>query len=100
MGTSSFLLGNCGRSTTVDCRARLGTLSNYGIVLVARRLFFEGNCVAIDRGQGLMIRYMHLSKFKIRRSSRFAVSFAKYAPTMRRGQMELTNASFHRVHTM
>lgn len=39
---------------------------NRGTVLLARPLFFEGNCVVLDHGQGLLTIYMHLSKFEIK----------------------------------
>jgi murein DD-endopeptidase MepM/ murein hydrolase activator NlpD len=39
---------------------------NAGKVILARPLFFEGNCVVIDHGQGLMTLYMHLSKFLVK----------------------------------
>ena len=39
---------------------------NRGTVLLARPLFFEGNCVVIDHGQGLLSLYMHLSKVEVK----------------------------------
>jgi murein DD-endopeptidase MepM/ murein hydrolase activator NlpD len=39
---------------------------NSGTVLLAQMLFFEGNCVVIDHGQGLLTIYMHLSKFEVK----------------------------------
>jgi Peptidase family M23 len=39
---------------------------NHGTVLLARPLFFEGNCVVIDHGQGLMSLYLHLSEFSVK----------------------------------
>lgn len=39
---------------------------NRGVVLLARPMFFEGNCVVIDHGQGLLSLYLHLSAFKIK----------------------------------
>jgi len=39
---------------------------NRGRVILARPLFFEGNCVVIDHGQGLLTLYLHLSKFLIK----------------------------------
>ncbi len=39
---------------------------NRGRVVLARPLFFEGNCVVIDHGQGLLTLYMHLSKFLVK----------------------------------
>ena len=39
---------------------------NSGTVLLARPLYFEGNCVVIDHGQGLLSLYLHLSEFKVK----------------------------------
>jgi len=39
---------------------------NRGNVLLARSLFFEGNCVVIDHGQGLLSLYMHLSELEVK----------------------------------
>jgi murein DD-endopeptidase MepM/ murein hydrolase activator NlpD len=39
---------------------------NDGTVLLARPLFFEGNFVVIDHGQGLLTLYLHLSEFKVK----------------------------------
>jgi len=39
---------------------------NRGRVLLARSLFFEGNCVVLDHGQGLLTIYMHLSKIEVK----------------------------------
>jgi len=39
---------------------------NRGSVLLARPLFFEGNFVVIDHGQGLLSLYMHLSKLEVK----------------------------------
>jgi len=39
---------------------------NSGTVLVARPMFFEGDCVVLDHGQGLLTIYMHLSEFKVK----------------------------------
>jgi murein DD-endopeptidase MepM/ murein hydrolase activator NlpD len=39
---------------------------NSGTVLLARPLFFEGNCVVLDHGQGLLTLYLHLSEIKVR----------------------------------
>ena len=53
----------------VDFRAAPGTpvlAANSGTVLLARELFFEGNCVILDHGQGLFTIYMHFSKFAVR----------------------------------
>jgi murein DD-endopeptidase MepM/ murein hydrolase activator NlpD len=53
----------------LDYHARPGTpilAANSGIVLLARSLFFEGKCVVVDHGQGVVTLYMHLSKFKVK----------------------------------
>jgi murein DD-endopeptidase MepM/ murein hydrolase activator NlpD len=39
---------------------------NNGTVLLARPLFFEGNCVVLNHGQGLLTLYMHLSKMEVK----------------------------------
>src|ERR1700733_5231986 len=39
---------------------------NSGTVLLAQPLFFEGNCVVLDHGQGLLTLYMHLSKIEVK----------------------------------
>ena len=39
---------------------------NSGTVLLARPLYFEGNCVVLDHGQGLLTLYMHLSEIKVK----------------------------------
>ncbi len=38
---------------------------NRGKIILAQPLFFEGNCVVIDHGQGLLTLYLHLSKFLV-----------------------------------
>jgi len=45
---------------------------NAGTVLLARPLFFEGNCVALDHGQGLLTLYLHLSEIKVKEGERVA----------------------------
>lgn len=40
--------------------------SNAGEVVLARELFYEGNCVVIDHGLGFMTMYMHLSQFDVK----------------------------------
>ena len=52
-----------------DFRAPSGTAvhaSNAGEVVLARELYYEGNCVVIDHGLGFMTIYMHLSKFEVK----------------------------------
>jgi murein DD-endopeptidase MepM/ murein hydrolase activator NlpD len=39
---------------------------NSGTVLLAQPLFFEGNCVVLDHGQGLLTLYMHLSNIEVK----------------------------------
>jgi murein DD-endopeptidase MepM/ murein hydrolase activator NlpD len=57
----------------VDFRAAPGTsvlASNSGTVVLARELFFEGNCVILDHGQGLSTIYMHFSKFAVHKGDK------------------------------
>ena len=52
----------------LDFRVGTGTsvaAVNRGTVILARPLYFEGNCVVIDHGQGLLTLYLHLSKFLV-----------------------------------
>jgi murein DD-endopeptidase MepM/ murein hydrolase activator NlpD len=46
--------------------------ANRGTVLLARPLFFEGNCVVLDHGQGLLTLYMHLSELKVKEGDQVA----------------------------
>lgn len=39
---------------------------NSGTVLLAQPLYFEGNCVVLDHGQGLLSLYMHLSDITVK----------------------------------
>jgi murein DD-endopeptidase MepM/ murein hydrolase activator NlpD len=53
----------------LDFRVPTGTsvaAMNAGTVLLARPLYFEGNFVVIDHGQGLLTLYLHLSEFKVK----------------------------------
>jgi murein DD-endopeptidase MepM/ murein hydrolase activator NlpD len=53
----------------LDYRVPTGTpvaAMNQGTVLLARFLYYEGNCVVIDHGQGLLTLYFHLSEFKVK----------------------------------
>jgi hypothetical protein len=52
----------------LDYHAKSGTpisAINSGRVALARPLYFEGGCVVIDHGLGLMSVYMHLSKIDV-----------------------------------
>lgn len=53
----------------LDFRVPAGTpvnAMNDGTVLLARPLYYEGNFVVIDHGQGLLTLYLHLSEFKVK----------------------------------
>ncbi len=53
----------------LDYRVPTGTAvaaMNKGTVLLARPLYFEGNCVVIDHGQGLLTLYLHLSQIDVK----------------------------------
>jgi murein DD-endopeptidase MepM/ murein hydrolase activator NlpD len=53
----------------LDYRVPTGTpvaAMNDGTVLLARFLYYEGNCVVIDHGQGLLTLYFHLSELKVK----------------------------------
>lgn len=53
----------------LDYRVPTGTpvhAMNDGTVLLARFLYFEGNCVVLDHGQGLLTLYFHLSELKVK----------------------------------
>jgi peptidase M23-like protein len=53
----------------LDFRVPQGTsvkALNSGTVLLAQPLYFEGNCVFIDHGQGLLSLYLHLSKLTVK----------------------------------
>lgn len=57
----------------LDFRVPSGTpiaAMNEGTVLLARPLYFEGNFVVIDHGQGLLTLYLHLSEFKVKEGDR------------------------------
>jgi murein DD-endopeptidase MepM/ murein hydrolase activator NlpD len=62
----------------LDFRVPSGTpiaAMNGGTVLLARFLYYEGNFVVIDHGQGLLTLYLHLSEFEV-----------KEGDTVKRGQ--------------
>ncbi|MCW5969862.1 MAG: M23 family metallopeptidase [Blastocatellales bacterium] len=57
----------------LDYRAATGqaiAAMNAGRVILARNLFYEGNCVVIDHGQGLLTIYMHLSRMMVEEGAR------------------------------
>src|SRR5579859_3676766 len=59
----------------LDFRVSTGTpvhATNAGTVILARPLYFEGNCVMLDHGQGLVTIYMHLSEFKVKEGEKVA----------------------------
>jgi murein DD-endopeptidase MepM/ murein hydrolase activator NlpD len=57
----------------IDFRAKSGSpvlAANSGEVVLARELFYEGNCVIIDHGEQLMTVYMHLSRLEVAEGQR------------------------------
>jgi len=53
----------------MDFRAATGTpvrAANSGVVVLARPLYYEGNCVIIDHGLGLYTLSMHFSRIDVR----------------------------------
>jgi hypothetical protein len=51
-----------------DFRAKTGTpvyASNFGIVRLAKNLFYSGNIVIVDHGKGIFTNYAHLSKIQV-----------------------------------
>ena len=53
----------------LDFRAAIGTTvkaTNSGVVILARNLYYEGNCVVVDHGQGLLTLYMHFSEIAVK----------------------------------
>jgi murein DD-endopeptidase MepM/ murein hydrolase activator NlpD len=57
------------RHQGLDYAAPAGTpvhAVNRGTVILARPLYFEGNCVVVDHGQGLLSLYLHLSEFRVK----------------------------------
>jgi murein DD-endopeptidase MepM/ murein hydrolase activator NlpD len=41
-------------------------------VVLAQPLYYEGNCVMVDHGQGLMSIYMHFSRIDVKPGQRVA----------------------------
>ena len=57
----------------MDFRAPTGSVvraSNSGVVVLARPLYYEGNCVIIDHGLGLYTLSMHFSRIDVREGQR------------------------------
>jgi murein DD-endopeptidase MepM/ murein hydrolase activator NlpD len=53
----------------MDFRAATGTVvhaGNAGTVVLAQPLYYEGNCVIVDHGLGLMSLYMHFSRIDVK----------------------------------
>ena len=46
-------------------RERPSAAGNSGVVVLARPLYYEGNCVVIDHGLGLFTISMHLSRINV-----------------------------------
>jgi murein DD-endopeptidase MepM/ murein hydrolase activator NlpD len=60
----------------MDFRAVTGTpvrAGNSGVVVLARPLYYEGNCVAIDHGLGLFTISMHLSRIDVHEGERVSL---------------------------
>lgn len=61
--------------TGMDFRAAKGTVvraANSGVVVLARPLYYEGNCVIIDHGLGLFTLSMHFSRIDVKEGQRVA----------------------------
>ena len=59
----------------MDFRAAAGTpvrAGNSGVVVLARPLYYEGDCVVIDHGLGLYTISMHLSRIDVQEGQRVA----------------------------
>jgi murein DD-endopeptidase MepM/ murein hydrolase activator NlpD len=59
----------------MDFRAAAGTpvrAGNSGVVVLARPLYYEGNCVIVDHGLGLFTLSMHLSRIEVREGQQVA----------------------------
>jgi len=57
----------------LDYRVPAGTpvsAVNSGIVILAGPLFYEGKCVVLDHGLGLLTLYLHLSEIKVKEGDR------------------------------
>ncbi|HUH62352.1 MAG TPA: M23 family metallopeptidase [Terracidiphilus sp.] len=59
----------------MDFRAHMGTVvraANSGTVVLARPLYYEGNCVIIDHGLGLFTLSMHFSRIGVKEGQHVA----------------------------
>jgi murein DD-endopeptidase MepM/ murein hydrolase activator NlpD len=59
----------------MDFRAAMGTpvhAGNSGVVVLARPLYYEGNCVVVDHGLGLFTVSMHFSRIDVKEGQRVA----------------------------
>ena len=59
----------------MDFRAPMGTVvraANSGVVVLARPLYYEGNCVVIDHGLGLFTLSMHFSRIDVKEGQHVA----------------------------
>jgi Peptidase family M23 len=59
----------------MDFRAAIGTrvhAGNSGVVVLARALYYEGNCVIVDHGLGLWTISMHLSRIDVKEGQHVA----------------------------
>jgi murein DD-endopeptidase MepM/ murein hydrolase activator NlpD len=68
-GTRKFNSGPVKSHRGTDFGAPQGTpikAMNGGRVILARNLFYDGNIVTIDHGQGLLSLYLHLSKIDVK----------------------------------
>ena len=57
-----------GQHQGLDFHAAIGTTvraTNRGVVILARNLYYEGNCVIVDHGQGFLTLYFHLSEIAV-----------------------------------
>jgi hypothetical protein len=60
----------------MDFRAGTGTpvrAGNSGVVVLARPLYYEGNCVVVDHGLGLFTISMHFSRIDVKEGQHVAV---------------------------
>jgi len=80
-------LASIHRGEDYHARPRTPVLAvNSGRIVLARPLYYEGNCVIIDHGLGLMTLYMHLSHFSVQEGAR-----------VRRGQLIALSGGTGRV---